>query len=379
MIFTTVLAACFFALVGVFQQVSVDTFLSSLVRFDAPALSSFAAAFIQVTGSVRRLALDAPQPLPEIDLTLSRLFGDGVTYGRGFANLDLNIPDLLSFGLPYPDSDKTYSSTHRSAYRDPASDRKYDAAAAADEDEDEDELRGSGWAQPSMVTSALDDVARWAYRFGLLCLATAIFVAAESPELKRAATDELLRLHQAVKQQYNDALRDLAPIYQHNIDYLAANTLLRSELMLIDKSPASEPTYCPPSLSTASDLADAGKDTESDAPAHQPWTSSRPSHVFGHARCSGPFTPAADDDDDDKDEEDDSVYDAYLGRALSIAVCTSGHPPPHGWYLDDDDDSDDSAVTGHDTEAHDARTLLQNGRVAIAVELYAVPAPADAG
>ncbi|KAI0352790.1 hypothetical protein OH77DRAFT_1428211 [Trametes cingulata] len=84
MIFTTVLVTCLFALLGVFQQVSVDTILSTL----SPTLSS-AIACMHVVGSAKRLVLDASP------------FGGDLFFGppngaraTSLAPLNLDIPVL---------------------------------------------------------------------------------------------------------------------------------------------------------------------------------------------------------------------------------------------------------------------------------------------
>ncbi|KAI0368303.1 hypothetical protein BV20DRAFT_969347 [Pilatotrama ljubarskyi] len=93
MIFTTVFVTCVFALLGVFQQVSVDTLLSTLahLHLHTPTLSSIT-TFLHVTGSVTRFALDAA-PLPEVDSFFSRLL-PSANLSKTFTHLDINIPDF---------------------------------------------------------------------------------------------------------------------------------------------------------------------------------------------------------------------------------------------------------------------------------------------
>ncbi|KAI9058226.1 hypothetical protein FKP32DRAFT_1680663 [Trametes sanguinea] len=336
MIFTTVLVTCLVALMGVFQQASVDTLFATLTRFDAtPALSSFTATVMHLTGAITRLTLDAA-PVAEVDRTLGRPLGDGVTYGGAAAyfDLDLDLPDFSAFGLSFSD----ISDNKDSGIVLPQPQPTWDPNC---EDEDDcSQLPSAGvWSRLT-----LGDVGWWAYRFGVLCLATVIVLVADSPEYKRAFTDEVHPLFRTLKQQYDLALNDLAPLYQqHNND---SSVPLQIE-HIPDKPPASESTYCPPSLSTESNLANPAAD------AQTPQTRSRPSTVFGHARCPGPFTPPHEDEDDD-DAEADAAYDAYLCRALNIARDVSGEPPSEGWYRYDDE----PAVTGHDAGRVDTRTPL---------------------
>ncbi|KAL7280045.1 hypothetical protein ACG7TL_006459 [Trametes sanguinea] len=334
MIFTTVLVTCLVALMGALQQVPVDTLFATLAHFDTtPALSSFTATVLHLTGSITRLTLDAA-PLAEVDWSLSRTLADGVTYGGALAYLgDLGLPDFSAVhGLSFSDT----SNKNSVVLPRPISEWCSDCG-------DEDGPRAA-WIWSRLPTLAT--VGWWAYRFGVLCLATAIVLAAESPECKRAFADEVLPLFRRLTVQYDIALNDLAPPYHQH------DTSLRSQ-HIVDMTPASEPTYsyCPPSLSTTPNFANTAAETDADA--QTPQTRSRPSTVFGHARCSGPFTPV-DEEGADEDAEADTAYDAYLCRALNIARDTSGEPPLEGWYRDDDD----PAVTGHDAGGVDAWTPL---------------------
>ncbi|KAI9058220.1 hypothetical protein FKP32DRAFT_1680659 [Trametes sanguinea] len=332
MIFTTVLVTCLVALMGVFQQASVDTLFSALARFDAnPALSSFTATVMHLTGAITRLTLDAA-PVADIDRTLGRPLGDGVTYGGAafaYLDLDLDLPDFSAFGFSFSDDG---NGKDFAVVLPKTKDR---------EDGDDCEPRVARvWSRLTFY-----DVGWWAYRFGVLCLATAIVLVADSPEFRRACTDEVLPMLRTLKQQCDLALNDLAPLYEpHSKD---PTSPVDSE-HIAHKPPASEPTYCPPSLSTESNLANPAAD------AQTPQTRSRPSTVFGHARCPGPFTPPHEDSDEDADAEADAAYDAYLSCALNIARDASGEPPSEGWYRYDDE----PAVTGHDAGEVNARTPL---------------------
>ncbi|KAI0665998.1 hypothetical protein C8Q78DRAFT_1062538 [Trametes maxima] len=85
--FATVLLACVSCLIGVFQQVWLDTLVFSLSCFDIPALSPITDTFFQITGSITRLALDAA-PLQEIDSFPTTYFSNGI-FGDGFTNTSL--------------------------------------------------------------------------------------------------------------------------------------------------------------------------------------------------------------------------------------------------------------------------------------------------
>ncbi|KAI0776648.1 hypothetical protein BD413DRAFT_610257 [Trametes elegans] len=88
MIFTTVLASCLFALLGVFQHVWTDT-LTTLARF--PTLAPVT-SFLELAGPVVRLTLDAVPSLG-VDSSIGRLPLHGAP-GYGFTNFALLIPGL---------------------------------------------------------------------------------------------------------------------------------------------------------------------------------------------------------------------------------------------------------------------------------------------
>lgn len=62
MIFTTVLISCLVALLGVLQHASFDI-LSSMAHLRHPSISSFNAAFLQLTGYVLCPSLPRPRQL----------------------------------------------------------------------------------------------------------------------------------------------------------------------------------------------------------------------------------------------------------------------------------------------------------------------------
>ncbi|KAI0829607.1 hypothetical protein BC628DRAFT_1051248 [Trametes gibbosa] len=146
MILTSVLVTCLIAILGVFQQVSVDTLLSPLAHLH-PSLASFTSftstaltSLLLVTGLDMRPALDAA-PLVEVDLILYQLHLNA-SIGDGFASPDLdynpnhnlNYNNNLNLNLDLPDLHSpiivSESSTNTSDNTNPALEKPTDGTGS---------------------------------------------------------------------------------------------------------------------------------------------------------------------------------------------------------------------------------------------------------
>ncbi|KAI0366239.1 hypothetical protein BV20DRAFT_665054 [Pilatotrama ljubarskyi] len=277
MIFTTVLVSCLFALLGVFQQASVDTFLSSFT----PALSS-TVAFMHAIGSAKRLVLDA-----------SPLDGDSFFGPRNaapvpvFFNWDTSVPDHNFSTWADTASSSSVPLERLGQPRDHLRHRLYI-----------DLLIMIGITVICMVAHiVLEVVAR-------------LFVDKPSNQVVHAK-------HLAARIECELLLSNNAQDQDQPNDQATTGTLSCDALGFI-RSPTSTPemklffapvsTYVQPSLS-ASTYADC-------------------TCVFGIAHCQRAVFSQTDDVDDDGHD-----YDDYLREALNMPL--DGAPPVVGWSQDE--------------------------------------------
>ncbi|KAH9858390.1 hypothetical protein C2E23DRAFT_295 [Lenzites betulinus] len=129
MIITTVLVTCLVAILGVFQQVSLDLLLNSLAHWQ-PSLPSFThlthltstslASLLLVTGLDMHPASDAA-PLFGVDTILSQLQLNA-SIGDGFASPDLNYDLVANYNLTPPHVDTPLTISERAIVGRPVND-----------------------------------------------------------------------------------------------------------------------------------------------------------------------------------------------------------------------------------------------------------------
>ncbi|KAI0368295.1 hypothetical protein BV20DRAFT_1054087 [Pilatotrama ljubarskyi] len=299
MIFTTVVVTCLFALLGVFQQVSVDSLLSTLSHLHTPTLSSIT-SLLQVASSVTRFTLDTA-PLPEVDSFFSQLL-PSATLGEAFTSLEIIIPDLPldAYSYSVPANVSHTLNINASIHVDSAP-----------------EVLG----RAPLWYRALNFVVR----IGSLALAYQIFRAV-LPLLVDLLSEQSENSGSPVTGSHSDGLSNGQIVYpsealpSNDYDEHEPREAAYDPLALTKYTPgplqhyrllcAPKPPFVPPSLSTASNLA-----IEADAEAGR---------VFGVAPCP-PLNIAEDDDVD---------IDAYLRRALNFPDDCA--PPAKGWFLEEE-------------------------------------------
>ncbi|KAI0358630.1 hypothetical protein OH77DRAFT_1518627 [Trametes cingulata] len=341
MIFTTVFVTCVFALLGVFQQVSVDTLLSTLAHLRTPTLSSVT-SFLHLTGSVTRFTLDAA-PLAEVNSFLSSLL-PSATPDEAFTNLDINVPDLpLDFNASRITAN--VSSTFH-----------FDASGVAANVSTILDSSPEGPVPRPLWYHALNTV----IRVVLLALAYKIFMAvwslilellADPSENSRSPVTGSLSLEHILSldgPQVPDGtpaplLQVLAPTNDDDGEHdesgdrdrpydPLAFTYVPGSLDHYRLLCAPKPPYVPPSLSATS--LPAISDTDVGL-----------TRVFGVPR-SPPLIKTGEEGEEDEDEDHDA--DAYLRAALR--VIEDGAPPQGGWYLSDSDSDSDSGEQDKENE-----------------------------
>ncbi|OSD07029.1 hypothetical protein PYCCODRAFT_1422509 [Trametes coccinea BRFM310] len=301
MIFTTVIVTCLFALLGVFQQASVDTFLSSLSHLNTPTLSSVTATFLQVTGSVTRVALD-PAPVPEVASIVGRLIREA-NIGDNLMGFTLEVQDLpvpASFHFVDPINVVTDSLPVTQTYG------------------------GSQYGITRIFLRLCMILALYAYR-------DVVYAFVLDP-----LADQLRQVYGTPQSQ---TIPTLVNIMKRSTMSSALTTL--AEARHVDAAELDHAFGSSRSVSPVSfDLAETQRHVDAAVP--------KP--VFGHMRS----LPMSLLQEEVEDEEED--YDAYLRCALN--VMDDGGPPAAGWYLEEAEEGDEPPLAVHpDVDELNAWTL----------------------
>ncbi|KAI8993974.1 hypothetical protein BD414DRAFT_269079 [Trametes punicea] len=293
MIFTTVVVTCLFALLGVFQQVSVNTIFSNLALIHTPALSAITTTFLHVTGSVTRLALDTAA-LPEVDISHLPY----ATLDDALTNLTLNLPDVLTnltLNLPDVLSEPDFSV--------PTDANPVDSPPEAQAETEAPFRQQVIYIASRLAIFVLAHFLRKVPRAVLFVRPTEKPQPPECPV--ETVSPSAYKHDEDDETQCDDDCTE--PAFDHLLFFFSPPTL--DEINIIT---APRPVYCPPSMSTDSNLADVDDEM--------------PTHVFGHTRYPTTITT----ENGDEDVEDDI---AYIRDALNLPADDA--PPLAGWCSED--------------------------------------------